>query len=79
MSLAALALVVEGAIQFGSHPLADEGWQAHTFQLLMIVQVPIILLFIANNWRSLRQHLPVLAAQVALWLLALGALRFFSL
>jgi hypothetical protein len=31
MSLIALALVMEGVIEFGNHPPADEGWQAHIF------------------------------------------------
>ena len=79
MSLAALAIVIEGHLEFGNHPPADEGWQAHLFQLLMVLAVPIILLFIAISWRSFKQALPILAAQVFLWLLALGALRFFDL
>jgi multisubunit Na+/H+ antiporter MnhB subunit len=79
MSLVSLAIVIEGHLEFGSHPPADEGWQAHIFQLLMLLAVPIILLYIAISWRSLKQALPVLAAQLFLWLLALGALRFFNL
>jgi len=79
LSLAALAIVIEGHIEFGSLPPADEGWQAHLFQLLMVLAAPIILLYIAISWRSLKQALPVLAVQVFLWLLALGALRFFNL
>jgi multisubunit Na+/H+ antiporter MnhB subunit len=79
MSLAALAIVIEGHFEFGSHPPADEGWQAHLFQLLMVLAVPIILLYVAISWRSLKQAWPILTAQVFLWLLALGALRFFNL
>ena len=79
LSLAALAIVIEGHIEFGSHPPADEGWQAHLFQLLMVLAVPIILVYVAISWRSLKQALPILATQVCLWLLALGALRFFNL
>lgn len=79
MSLIALAIVIEGHFEFGNHPPADEGWQAHLFQLLMVLQIPIILVYIAISWRTLKQALPVLAAQVILWLLALGALRFFNL
>jgi len=41
----------------------------------MVVQLPIILLFIVNSWRSLKQNLPILGAQMFFWLLALGALR----
>lgn len=79
MSLVALAIVIEGHFEFGSHPPADEGWQAHLFQLLMVLAVPIILLYIAISWRTLKQAWPILTVQVILWLLALGALRFFAL
>ena len=79
MSLVALAIVIEGHFEFGSHPPADEGWQAHLFQLLMVLAVPIILLYIAISWRTLKQAWPILTVQVILWLLALGALRFFNL
>ncbi len=75
MSLIALAVLVEGVFQFGHNPPADEGWQAHIFQIMMVAQIPIILLFIVNSWRSLKQNLPVLVAQVFFFLLALGALR----
>jgi hypothetical protein len=79
LSLTALAIVIEGHLEFGSHPPADEGWQAHLFQLLMVLAVPIILLYVAISWRTLKQAWPILAAQVIQWLLALGALRFFNL
>jgi hypothetical protein len=79
MSVLALALVAEGVLQYGNHPPADEGWQAHLFQLLMALQIPVILLFVGVCWRRLRQNLPVLAAQVFLWLAALEAVHFFSL
>ena len=75
MSLLALGLVAEGVIEFGQNPPKDEGWQAHLFQILMVVQLPIILAFLITGWRSLKQNLPVVGTQVALWLLALGALR----
>jgi len=79
MSLVSLAIVIQGHMEFGSHPPADEGWQAHVFQFLMGAQVPIILLFAVNSRFAFRKHLPVLVAQIALWVLALGALRYFAL
>jgi hypothetical protein len=79
MSLIALALVIEGAIEFGNHPPADEGWQAHIFQILMIAELPVIFAFMLMNRYSLKRILPTLGAQVLLWLIAAGALRFFSL
>ena len=78
MSLISLALVIEGAIEFRNHPPADEGWQAHIFQILMVAQLPIILAFVVVGWHSLKQNLPTLGVQVLLWAVALGAVRFFS-
>jgi hypothetical protein len=79
MSLIALAIVIEGVIEFGNHPPADEGWQAHVFQILIVAELPIIVAFVALSWRSLKRNLPTLAAQGLLWAAALGAVRFFSL
>jgi hypothetical protein len=79
MSLIALALVIEGAIEFGNHPPADEGWQAHIFQIMMVAELPIIVAFIILSWHSLKQNLAIFGAQVLLWAVALGAVRFFSL
>lgn len=76
MSLLALALIIEGLAQFGFHHReADEGWQAHVFQLLMVLQVPIMLLFAATaNWKQPGRTLLVLGVQAAAWGAALGAL-----
>jgi len=76
MSLLALALIIEGLVQFGLHHReVDEGWQAHLFQLLMVLQVPIVLLFAATaNWRQPGRTLWVLGLQTMAWTAALGAL-----
>jgi hypothetical protein len=76
MSLLSLALVIEGVAQFGlNHREADEGWQAHLFQLLIVLQVPIVLLFAATaNWKPPGRTLRVLGLQAAAWSAALGAL-----
>ena len=76
MSLFALALILEGLVQFGLHHREmDEGWQAHLFQLLMVLQVPIVLLFAATaNWKEPSRTLRVLGLQTAAWGAALGAL-----
>ncbi|MGA2351273.1 MAG: hypothetical protein ABSF70_12635 [Terracidiphilus sp.] len=79
MSLISLAVVVEGVIEFGHHPPTDEGWQAHIFQILMITQLPIIFAFVAVSWSSMKRSLPTLGAQVLLWMIAVGAVRLFSL
>jgi hypothetical protein len=77
MSLLSLALVIEGVVQFGLHHReVDEGWQAHLFQLLMVLQVPIVLLFAATaNWKQPSRALRVLGLQAAAWSAALGALH----
>ena len=76
MSLLAFALIIEGLVQFGLHHReVDEGWQAHLFQLLMVLQVPIVLLFAATaNWKHPGRALRVLGLQAAAWGAALGAL-----
>jgi hypothetical protein len=79
MSLIALALVVEGVLEFGNHPPSDERWQAHIFQILMVAELPIICAYVVVNWRSFKRSLPTLGVQVLLWMVAVGAVRFFSL
>ncbi len=76
MSLLAFALIIEGLAQFGLHHReVDEGWQAHLFQLLMVLQVPIVLLFAATaNWKQPSRPLRVLGLQAAAWVAAFGAL-----
>jgi len=76
MSFLAIALIVEGLVQFGLHHReADEGWQAHLFQLLMVLQVPFVFLFVATaNWKQPSRNLGVLGLQAAGWGAALGAL-----
>ena len=66
MSLVSLAVVIEGHFEFGSSPPTDEGWQAHIFQLMMVFQLPIIVLFVVASWRSLQRSLPVIGAQAFL-------------
>ena len=76
MSLLALVLVMEGLLQFGlDHREVDEGWQAHLFQLLMVLQVPVVILFAATmNWKQPRRALLFLGLQAAACSAALGAL-----
>jgi hypothetical protein len=45
----------------------------------MVTELPIILAFVVIGWHSLKRNLPTLGAQVLLWAVALGAVRFFSL
>jgi hypothetical protein len=80
MSLAALATVLVHIILFGMARQADEGAAAHIFQLLMVVQLPIVLFF-AIRWlpRFPRPALLVLALQAAAGLAALAPVVFFKL
>jgi hypothetical protein len=74
MSIAALAVVVVSLARFGvPPPHADEGATAHTWQLLMLFQVPGIAWF-AFKWvrKTPRLALCVLGIQVALALAAMA-------
>ena len=64
MSVAALALVLAHIARYGMGREADEGTSAHLFQLLMILQVPIIGWF-ALRWlrREPGRGIAVLAVQ----------------
>jgi hypothetical protein len=79
MSLIALAMVPAHVAIFGFQHNEDEGAAAHIFQLLMVFQAPIILLF-AMKWlpREPRQTLMVLALQIGAACAALGTLFFFE-
>lgn len=64
MSLAALALVLGHIAMVGTARQADEGTEAHLWQLLMAGQLPIIALFaITSLPRAPRRTLWVLALQ----------------
>src|SRR4051794_10798144 len=80
MSFAALATVLGHVALFGAAREADEGAAAHTFQLLLIAQVPIVAFF-AVRWlrRTPRQALPILALQAGAALSALVAVFALNL
>jgi hypothetical protein len=65
MSAAALGVVLVTAARFGVSRQADEGAAAHTWQLLMAGQAPVIAFF-AIKWirTDVRQGLMVLALQL---------------
>jgi hypothetical protein len=75
MSLAALALIPIHVARYGIAKEADEGTSAHLFQLLMVLQVPIIAWF-AIKWlpRAPKDALIVLAVQLLTALAAFAAL-----
>ena len=80
MSLAALATVLVHVALFGTAREADEGTAAHIFQLLLVVQLPIVAFF-AITWlpRNPRQALQVIALQAAAGLAALAPVFFLGL
>lgn len=73
MSLGALATVLIFLALHGPAPQADEGSAAHTWQLLMAGQLPIIFFF-AIKWipQSPGQAVPILALQLVAALAALA-------
>jgi len=79
ISLACLALVFVHVARFGLVNEPDEGTEAHLFQLLMVVQAPIVLYY-AMRWlpRHPRQAAWVLAIQVALIIAAFAAVFVFE-
>jgi hypothetical protein len=78
MSLVALLSVAKAVINFKHYgPPLDEDGPWHVFILMMLLQLPIILYFIFRSRREFRRALPVLATQMSLWALSLGAAYYF--
>ena len=80
MSLVALALLLGYLAIYGIARGGDEGAAAHTWQLLMAGQLPIIGYF-ALRWlpRAPRQAAPVFALQIAAALAALAPVYLLRL
>jgi len=73
MSTAALAIVLVHAALVGSARQADEGTEAHLWQLLMVGQLPIVALFALTRLeRDPPSALGVLGLQTAAALAALA-------
>lgn len=66
MSFASLVLVIAGIFLYGVSELRQtgEGAIAHTWQLLMVVQIPVLLFFVAR-WmpRATKRATPILLLQ----------------
>lgn len=73
LALGLIAAVVVGAIRVT--PTGDEGAPARLFQLLLVLQVPVILVF-AAKWlpRSPRAAIAVLMLQVGAAIAAVGTI-----
>jgi hypothetical protein len=80
MSFVALALVVVHTAMYGVVHEADEGTPAHIFQLLMLVQVPIVAFF-ALKWlpQNPQSAMLVLALQAGAALAAIAPIIILKL
>jgi len=79
MSLAALLMILGYVAMFGIVHNTDEGAPAHIFQLIMVVQLPIIAYF-AVRWlpKQPKQSLIVLALQAVAWIVPIAAVIWFE-
>ena len=80
MSVSALALVLGYVARYGGGPVHDEGAVGHLWQLLMVLQMPIVAYF-AIKWLpgAPRQALYVLAQHTGAALISVAAVFFFRL
>ncbi|MCB0794742.1 MAG: hypothetical protein KDB88_08400 [Flavobacteriales bacterium] len=78
LSILAIGLVLTHAMVLGRDRAADEGTAAHVFQLLLVLQVPIIALFI-RRWFGSDRHrtMRVLGVQAGLIAIAIGCVLLF--
>ena len=80
MSVAALGLVALVLTTGWERNLADEGAAAHLFQLLIVGELPLIVLFLLTSERIATRHaITFLLAQGFAIALALGSVAFFGL
>jgi uncharacterized membrane protein HdeD (DUF308 family) len=79
MSVAALALVLGHAAIYGVVHEVDEGAAAHTWQILMAAQLPVVAYFVLK-WlpRQPRQSLQVLALLAGAWLANAAAVYWLT-
>ena len=80
LSLLGFAIILVVVTTGWERHLPDEGAAAHLFQLLVVAQVPLFLLFLwTADWTRKRTIVAFLVCQAAALLLALGSLAFFRL
>ena len=79
MSVTALAVIFIYIAMHGSDPQPDEGFAAHLWQLLMVLQIPIIAFF-AIRWlpQSPRLAVIILVLQIIAVLAALTPVYLLS-
>ena len=79
MSMFCIGMILVHVARFGTLRQEDEGTEAHLFQVLMAVQVPLILFFGGKWWPERRREtLVVLSLQAFLALLAFLLLFLFE-
>jgi hypothetical protein len=79
MSLFCIGMILLHVARFGTLKQEDEGTEAHLFQLLMGLQVPLILVFAGKWWPARRREtLAILSLQVFLAMLAFLLLYLFE-
>jgi hypothetical protein len=80
LSLAALLIVLVAVATGWDKGLPDEGAAAHIFQLLIAVQVPIILIFLATaDRKQIMRIVGPVALQAAALIAAIGSVAYFNL
>ncbi|HEY5288934.1 MAG TPA: hypothetical protein VIJ59_02750 [Caulobacteraceae bacterium] len=80
MSLAAVALLLFALVTGWERGLKDEGAVAHIFQLLIALQAPLIVAFLATaDWRRLPAIVRVGALQAGALILALAPVALLRL
>lgn len=80
MSLLALLLVAVSLVTGWERGLKDEGAVAHSFQLLIVLQAPLLAIFLMTaDWSRVRRVAGALAIQVAAVGLALSPVAILRL
>ena len=80
MSLLALAICFIGWAGIMRDRPGDEGALAHSYQLLMAAQIPLMGYFIFATWRrGLPEEFPVFGLQLGLWIAAVLAVPVLGL
>jgi len=80
MSLMALGLVVTTVTTGWERVLKDEGAGAHIFQLLIVLQVPFLVAFVATaEWNRFMRVAWLAGLQIAALGVAIGSVAYFKL
>jgi hypothetical protein len=76
MSLAALGLLLEGLTPEPAGSESDDAWRALIFDLLMVLQMPIMVSCALMGRHSIGQTIPVVSLQILSWI-AVAAVAWF--